>query len=425
MHPGVPERWVRSHEDALQLISEHTVAPAVDFAVGAELEWPVIRRGFPAERVTAADVSDALGRYAPGLNGRSAALPCGSVVTLEPGGQLELSSSPANSPQALIAALTTDSSIIRRLLARASLELVSAAADTSRAPQRVLDAPRYRAMERAFGRNGPAGLLMMTNTAAVQVCVSAGASVAEATQRWMMLNEVGPALLAAFASSPKIAGGAPGGWASQRMRSWFTLDPPRTRLPQLCDPVQGYAEWALQVPLLCVRRDGESWDAPPGLTLADWISGSAVSAAPPPGLPYRYPTREDVLYHLSTLFPPVRPRGYFEVRYLDQQPDDGWPVAVAVISALCRTPEVVARSRDIVAGTSGLWMDAARLGMRDPRVSVAATNLLAHAAANAATPELGALIDNYLWTKRSRNTHQRRGCGYASEETYDERKTAL
>ncbi|WP_064438962.1 glutamate-cysteine ligase family protein [Hoyosella altamirensis] len=399
MHPGVVDSWIRSPEDAIHLISEHTITPAADFTVGAELEWLVIRKSHPAHRVSVEEIARALGVYAPNGNGRSAPFPRGSTLTLEPGGQVELSSAPASSASAVIDALTTDSTVLRACLAHESLELVSAAADTVRAPQRILDAPRYQAMETAFDRNGPAGRVMMTNTAAAQVCVSAGTSMADAAQRWAMLNEAGPALLAAFASSPRVAGGLPGRWESQRMRSWFTLDPQRTTLPDGCGATDEYARWALTVPLLCVRRDGGCWDAPPGLTLADWIDMGGTSKDLG-FLPTPYPTADDVLYHLSTLFPPVRPRGYFEVRYLDQQPGSQWRAAVAVVSTLAQSASTVSACREIVAGTTHLWHEAARLGMRHPDLRAAAGELLALAASRAASPTLSELISQYRGDKQ-------------------------
>ncbi|WP_237707949.1 glutamate-cysteine ligase family protein [Hoyosella subflava] len=394
MHPGVVNSWIRSPDEAIRLISEHTITPAADFTVGAELEWLVVRNSLPAHRVSVGEISRALGVYAPNGNGRSAPFPCGSTLTLEPGGQVELSSAPAPSASAVIDALTTDSTVLRACLAHESLELVSAAADTVRAPRRILDAPRYRAMERAFDRHGPAGRVMMTNTAAAQVCVSAGTSMEDAAQRWSMLNEAGPALLAAFASSPRVAGGMPGRWESQRMRSWFALDPQRTALPAGCGATDEYARWALTVPLMCVRRNGDCWDAPPGLTLGDWIDTGGNSNELGM-LPTLYPTADDVLYHLSTLFPPVRPRGYFEVRYLDQQPGSQWRAAVAVVSTLAQSASTVSACREIVAGTSHLWHEAARFGMRHPELRSTAEELLTLAASCAATPVLSDLISEY------------------------------
>src|SRR5690606_34317074 len=135
------------------------------------------------------------------------------------------------------------------------------------------------------------------------------------------LYAIGPALLAAFACSPELRGAPAGEWASQRMRTWLRLDHSRTRPPveDWADPIAGYARWALDAPLLCVRsREPEagsapadcSWAAPPGATFADWLSGALDDEIG------RRPDRSDLDYHLTTMFPPVRPSGHLEVRYL-------------------------------------------------------------------------------------------------------------
>ncbi|HTU03911.1 MAG TPA: glutamate-cysteine ligase family protein, partial [Trebonia sp.] len=147
-----------------------------------------------------------------------------------------------------------------------------------------------------------------------------------------------------------------------------------------------WAEYALDARVMVVRSPGsEDWSAPPGLRLRDWVRGVD-------GL--RAPTTEDLTYHLSTLFPPVRPRGHFELRMIDAQPGDGWVVPVAVASALLSDP----RAGDVAmavaqrlwdgedrgdrgdrggfngAGNGGrdredLWLRAARLGPADPRIA--------------------------------------------------------
>ncbi len=115
--------------------------------------------------------------------------------------------------------------------------------------------------------------------------------------------------------------------------------------------------YALAAPLLCVRRDDGCWDPPPGVTFADWIGG----ALPGP------PTTDDLDYHLSTLFPPVRPRGYLEVRYLDAQPGGDWIVPVAVLAALLGRPATTAEAAlQAAAPVAGRWPQAARRGLADP-----------------------------------------------------------
>ncbi|MBF6131567.1 ergothioneine biosynthesis glutamate--cysteine ligase EgtA [Nocardia otitidiscaviarum] len=359
--------------------------------IGAELEW-LTARGECSARDSRPDptvLADALGPYAPqsiSPDSPAVELPGGSRVTLEPGGQIELSSAPFPNAAELCERLRYDASLLRELLEFRGIRTFSAAADAERAARRVLRLPRYRAMERAFAGIGPYGLLMMCNTAATQVSVDAGADAAEVSARWTTLYTIGPALVAAFACSPALHGAPQGEWASQRMRTWLRLDNPRTRPPvhEWADPVSGYARWALDVPLLCVRCDGGDWSAPPEATFADWLCGALDDEIG------RRPDLADLDYHLTTLFPPVRASGHLEVRYIDAQPGAGWTVPIHAVEALLSTPDVVAEATAVAAPTAGRWAEAARGGLDDPELRTAAAELLELAAAHAATPEAAA-----------------------------------
>src|SRR6185312_16143254 len=122
----------------------------------------------------------------------------------EPGGQLELSSLPANSLADCVAATRGDLAALRAAAASAGLELAGYGIDPIRPPRRLLDQPRYRAMEAFFDRGGPWGRQMMCSTASVQVCLDAGDDSdgpANYRQRWELLHSIGPVLVGAFANS--------------------------------------------------------------------------------------------------------------------------------------------------------------------------------------------------------------------------------
>jgi glutamate--cysteine ligase len=91
---------------------------------------------------------------------------------------------------------------------------------------------------------------------------------------------------------------------------------------------------------------------------------------------------DDLDYHLSTLFPPVRPRGYLEVRYLDTQPGTEWIAPVAVVAALLADDTTTDAARAVAAGTAGQWLTAARAGLADPAIRRTATDLLELACRN-------------------------------------------
>ncbi|MFI9508771.1 ergothioneine biosynthesis glutamate--cysteine ligase EgtA [Nocardia sp. NPDC052566] len=373
--------------------------------IGAELEWLTVQGECPASGRSAAprpqltDLADALGPYAPrsiAPDSPALPLPGGSRVTIEPGGQIELSSAPFAAADRLCDALRTDARMLRALLESRSIGTVSAAADADRRAKRLLRLPRYRAMEQSFSGIGPFGKLMMCNTAATQVSVDAGADRAEVAARWVALYAMGPALLAAFACSPELRGAPVGDWASQRMRAWLRLDNARTRPPvqDWSDPIVSYGRWALDVPLLCVRTpdgiDAASWAAPPGATFADWLSGALDDEVG------RRPDIGDLDYHLTTLFPPVRASGHLEIRYLDAQPGDDWTVPIHVFDALLSSPTVVADATAVAAPVAGRWLDAARYGLADTEIRAVAVDLLTLAAAHAATADAGRAIETAI-----------------------------
>jgi len=370
--------------------------------VGVELEWLVrdardpalpvpARRSFPA----VADLT------APAVLPHPAALPSGGMLTTEPGGQLELSSAPAGSLGECVTTVRQEMSTLRDAVGRAGLCLQGYGYDPIRPPRRVLDLPRYAAMEEFFDRSGPWGRQMMCNTASVQVCLDAGQDTAATggyRWRWRLAHQIGPVLVAAFANSP-LRQGRPSGWRSTRQEVWAHLDPGRTQPPPDGDrdPRDTYADYALDAELMVVRREGSpSWNAPPGLTFRGWLRGQGE----------RRPTLDDLTYHLSTLFPPVRPQGHLELRMIDAQPgDDGWVVPAAVAWALFEDPQAaetaMAAAEPLVArngqhgpnGTSvgNPWLRAAREGPVDPEIARASQQCFE--AADAALCRAGAPAD--------------------------------
>jgi glutamate--cysteine ligase len=367
--PSAPPTVVRTREEAEVYVASVCFKHGPPTRLGAELEWVVQHSGNPHRPLQAQHLADALGPHAPSSlvpDSPQTPLPSGSTVTVEPGGQLEISSPPCASLTELVATVDGDTATLNELL-DPGLVLLASGADPYRPSRRLIDIPRYAAMETAFDRIGPMGRAMMCSTAAVQVCLDAGTG-AEVTQRWAALHDLGPVLLAAFANSPWL-GGRCTGWASSRMQAWFMLDPARTMpspvdpgLAADWDPAVDWARRALDTPLLCQRRAARSWVVPTGVTFADWLSG----ALPGP------PSTADLDYHLTTLFPPVRPRGHLEVRYLDAQPAGQWLVPVAVLAALLADPVVTDAARAACAPAVGRWFEAARHGLQDRVLGAAA-----------------------------------------------------
>jgi glutamate--cysteine ligase len=327
--------------------------------VGVELEWLVrddCDPGLPVDQQ----------RVAAALAGLSAhgALPGGGLLTTEPGGQVEISSAPAAGIGPCVATTRRDLSALREAIDPAGLCLTGEGLDPLRSPHRVLELPRYAAMEEFFNRAGPWGRLMMCSTASVQVCLDSGEQgrgPRSVGWRWRLLHALGPVLVAAFANSP-LREGRPTGWKSTRQAIWARLDPCRTRPPadavppaltgngggnRDSDPRMVWVDYALSAEVMCVRRPGaQPWTAPGGLTFRNWLRGAGE----------RPPTVEDLTYHLSTLFPPVRPRGHLEYRVIDAQPGDGWVVPAAVVAALL---DDEGASQQAMAAAETLWQQAA------------------------------------------------------------------
>jgi glutamate--cysteine ligase len=335
--------------------------------VGVELEWLLRDTVHPGRPVDVATLTAALGPHAPvSLEPNSPArpLPAGSEVTVEPGGQIELASPPLPDLAELLRAAGTDAEVLHGLLAPHGLRPEPRAADPVRPPIRILDLPRYRAMEQAFDRHGSCGRSAMCSTAAVQVCVDAGDGP-EAARRWSAAHALGPVLLAAFANSPELHGQRTG-WKSSRWASWLSSEPARTAPPAVHDvdapdPAAAWARRVLESPVLCVRGP-ESWLVPERVTFADWIRGA---------LPGR-PTTADLDYHVSTLFPPVRPHGHLEIRYVDMQAGRGWALPTALLCALLSDPAVTERAREACEPTRERWVSAARHGLEDRVLAAAA-----------------------------------------------------
>lgn len=329
--------------------------------VGAELELLVFDRADPARHVPKARVEAAL-----------PALPGGSRVTFEPGGQLELSGPPGGLADA-VDRLTADVTAVTGALAGAGLVAAGVGLDPVRPPLREPRGPRYDAMAEFFGP--PYGPLMMCSTTSVQINLDLGDRPRE---RWERAHLLGPVLVAAFANSP-LSGGAPVGWMSGRQRVWHHLDHSRTApVPVTPDPADGWAAYLLDARLMLVRDEaGGCRPVRDGSTFRDRIA----APGPPPSL-------DDLAYHATTLFPPVRPRGWLEIRYIDAQRLTDWPVCVAVTHALVADDRAADAALAAAEPCRDQWRRAALCGLADPMLRRAADACFR--AALTALPRLGA-----------------------------------
>ncbi|MDT5063850.1 MAG: glutamate--cysteine ligase [Mycobacterium sp.] len=317
-------------------------------------------------------------------------LPGGSVITVEPGGAVELSGPPFDGAVAAIEAMSADRAVLREAFARRGLGLVLLGADPLRPAERVNPGSRYHAMERFFEASdtGAAGAAMMTSTASVQVNVDAGPRNGWA-DRVRLAHALGPTMIAISANSPLLAGEF-SGWRSTRQRVWSQLDSARCG-PILGadgdDPADDWARYALKAPVMLVHTP----DAVPvteWVPFADWADGTTL-------LDGRRPTAADVDYHLTTLFPPVRPRGFLEIRYLDSVPDDVWPAIVFTLVTLLDDPAAADIAAEATEPVATAWDRAARIGLGDQRLQESATRCV-RAAAERAPEELVDAMETLL-----------------------------
>lgn len=324
--------------------------------VGAETEWFVVDTADPAAHVPAGRVRALVSGAGPPA--------AGSRITYEPGGQLELSSAPFRGLGALHTALGRDIAHVRDALAPDGLALAGHGVDPVRRPRFQADHPRYSCMRDYFRAGGfpDAGLAMMCSTASVQVNLDIGADGPDASRRWRLAHALGPVLIAAFANSP-VRAGRDTGMRSSRQGIWTELDPCRT-LPVLRDgtdgdPAEAWTRYALDARVMLVHTPDGAWVSDPGMSFLEWLNKGE-------------PGEDDLAYHLSTLFPPVRPRGWLELRMIDALPGRYWPVPVAVAAALLDDPAASRAAEAAAEPVARRWARAARCGLSDPPLAAAA-----------------------------------------------------
>lgn len=367
-------RELTGSADAALHVAGLSLADGPSGRVGLEIEAHCIDLDQPQRRPSWARISEVIAAL-PALPGRGR-------VTVEPGGAVELSGPPADGPVPAIAAMMADRQVLRAAFADAGLGLLLLGADPLRTPHRVNPGARYRAMERFFTASdtGAAGAAMMTSTASVQLNLDAGPREGWGG-RVRLAHALGPTMIAIAANSPLLAGQFTG-WVSSRQQVWGQLDSARCGPilgAGIDDPATDWARYALRAPVMLVHAP----DAVPVLDwvpFADWADGRVLLGG-------RRPTTADLDYHLTTLFPPVRPRGWLEIRYLDALPDALWPALVFMLTTLLDDPRAAELAAAAVAPVATAWDTAARVGLRDHHLHQAAGTCVT-LVAELAPPEL-------------------------------------
>ncbi|MGV0800517.1 glutamate-cysteine ligase family protein, partial [Mycolicibacterium elephantis] len=168
------------------------------------------------------------------------------------------------------------------------------------------------------------------------------------------------------------------GWRSARQHVWSQLDSARCG-PVLGvngdDPASDWARYALKAPVMLLHTP-QVVPVTQWVPFADWADGRVL-------LGDRRPTEADLDYHLTTLFPPVRPRRWLEIRYLDSVPDAVWPAVVFTLVTLLDDPSAAAVATEATKAVATAWDRAAQLGLGDRRLQQAALRCVTAAAERA------------------------------------------
>ena len=239
------------------------------------------------------------------------------AISLEPAGQLELSGAPLDNLHETCAETGRHLEQVKAVGDKLGLAFLSLGMwpDKSREELPIMPKGRYAIMLRHMPRVGTMGLDMMLRTCTIQVNLdySSEARMAKMFRTSLALQPLATAL---FANSP-FTDGKPNGYLSYRSHIWSDTDPARTgMLPFVFEDGFGYeryADYALDVPMYFVFRDGKYIDAA-GQSFRDFLEGKL------PALPGERPTMDDWTDHLSTAFPEVRMKSFLEMRGADGGP---------------------------------------------------------------------------------------------------------
>ena len=239
------------------------------------------------------------------------------TVSLEPAGQLELSGAPLENLHQTCAETGRHLEQVKAVGEKLGLGFLGLGMwpDKARTDLPVMPKGRYAIMLRHMPRVGTMGLDMMLRTCTIQVNLDY-ASEADMAKKFRVGLALQPLATALFANSP-LTEGHPNGMLSYRSHIWSDTDPHRTgMLPFVFEDGFGYeryTDYALDVPMYFVYRDGRYIDAA-GLSFRDFLKGELSV------LPGEKPTIDDWADHLSTAFPEVRLKTFLEMRGADGGP---------------------------------------------------------------------------------------------------------
>jgi glutamate--cysteine ligase len=282
----------------------------------------------------------------------------GGAITLEPGGQFELSGAPVATVHRTCSELMAHLAQVREVAAPLGIGFLGLGMTPvwKRGDVPVMPKGRYRIMTNYMPKVGRLGLDMMYRTCTVQANLDFS-SEADMVKKLRVGLALQPVATALFANSP-FTEGKPNGFLSFRSEIWRDTDADRSgMLPWAFEPGMGYERWtdyALDVPMYFVKR-GHRYIDLAGRSFRDFMAGKLAE------LPGERPSVADWANHLSTIFPEVRLKRYLEMRGADAGPWGRLPSLTALWVGLLYDNGCLDAAWDIVKD----WTAAERQKLRD------------------------------------------------------------
>ncbi len=344
--PAGPFRIGAEHEKIPFYRADHSPVPyGGDKGIRALLEG--MRKRLAWDGIE--DGGNLIGLYDP--NG-------GGAISLEPGGQFELSGAPLDDAHATADELDRHLTVARSVAEPLGIGFLALGMSPkwSLAETPIMPKHRYAIMARYMPKVGTRGLDMMFRTATVQVNLDF-MSERDMVAKMRVGLALQPAITALFANSP-FTDGKLNGLLSARSEIWRHTDAARTgMLSFVFEPGMGferYVDYALDVPLYFLKRGGNYQDVA-GASFRDLLAGRLRQA------PGERATIADWANHLSTIFPEVRLKRYIEMRGADVGPPERIVALAALMAGLYYNPDALGSAEALVEG----WSAEDRQKLRD------------------------------------------------------------
>ncbi|HEX9447802.1 MAG TPA: glutamate--cysteine ligase [Dongiaceae bacterium] len=351
--------------------------PRADWRIGTEHEKFVF--DLTSLRAVSYEAPNGIGALLKGLqrfgweaideDGKTIALTMeGCNITLEPGGQFELSGAPLQTIHQTCAEVGQHLSQVKEIAAELGIGLMGMGFQPkwARADIPWMPKGRYKIMGEYMPKKGKLGLDMMLRTCTVQTNLDYS-SEADMVKKLRVSMALQPVATALFADSP-FTEGKPNGFMSYRSHIWTDTDPDRCgTLTWVFDQGMGFERWVdymLDVPMYFVYRDGHYIDAS-GQSFRDFMQGKL------PALPGELPTSSDWTDHLTTAFPEVRLKKFLEMRGADGGPWERLCALPALWVGLLYNDEALDAAWDLVKDWAAedhlsLRRDVPRMALKTP-----------------------------------------------------------